>query len=178
MLRHPPPAAPMAGMAMPGPPGHGLCQRKVSRDSALGQGPQSHQWYLPRYPPPSSHTHPWRWTWSTPSTARSAALVLSAGALSCLAVPRPVFPLVGACPALQQRKGLSEGQPPPLKGQAPAPPRRLPLHPLAASSRVPGSCVGRAAPQPRSGLLGEKAFAKEREQLGGRGSIHGGSPCW
>lgn len=30
------------------------------------------------------------------------------GALPCQAVPRPVFPPLGACPALQQRKGLSE----------------------------------------------------------------------
>lgn len=61
----------------------------------------------PRWSPRSPHTHPWCWTWSSAPTASSAASA-ACGALPCQAVPRPGFPPLGARPALQQRKGLSE----------------------------------------------------------------------
>lgn len=59
-------------------------------------------------PPLSPHTHPWCRTRSTPRALSCLGSVCSWDQPSpLLAVPRPVPCPLGACPPLQQRKGLS-----------------------------------------------------------------------
>lgn len=123
--------------------------------------------------PPPPHTHPWRWTWSAPPTARSAAVVLSAEPSPAWQSLALNFPLLDACPALQQRKGLSEGQPPPLKGQDPAPPPSAPPAPLGC--QCPGAWLvrGQSCPTALLRAFWEKGFCRRKRAVWGMGGCYG-----